>query len=132
LANNGLLPRPILIDEVRDQHGQLLYEAEPLYLKRMVSPETSKKLLQMMEYTTTIGTSQKDFNYRNRPLLPGIRVAAKTGTLKGGTFSGTNHWFVAAAPIERPKVAVAVIVVGTSSTRASSIGRDVIKAALRQ
>lgn len=132
VANNGLLPRPILIDEVRDEYGHVIYEAEPTYLKRMISPATSKKLLEMMENTTTMGTSRKDFNYRNHPLLPGIRVAAKTGTLDGDYPTGINHWFVGAAPIERPEIAIAVIVVGPSSMRASSIGREVIEAALKQ
>ena len=61
--------------------------------------------------------------------LSSIRVAAKTGTLRGEAPLGINNWFVATAPADNPKVAIAVIVVDPEriSTKASEIGRDILR-----
>jgi cell division protein FtsI/penicillin-binding protein 2 len=66
---------------------------------------------------------------KNRPILGEIRVAAKTGTLRGDNPSGINNWFVAAAPLEEPRIALSVIVVNpqTIDTKASHIGRLIIQ-----
>ena len=84
--------------------------------------------MNMMEYTVITGTSRSEFTKRGARRLP-FRVAAKTGTLSGNSPEGTNHWFVAAAPIENPKLAVAVIVVNPRSggTKASYLGRQMFE-----
>ncbi len=129
IANGGLLPRPNIIDRVISPSGAVKYNGQPEYLKRILRPNTAKTLLHMMEATTTIGTSRKEFMSRNKPVLPGIDVAAKTGTLKGTNPPGLNNWFIAAAPIENPQVAVSVIVVnpGGTSSRASHVGKRLIE-----
>ncbi|MBL1212819.1 MAG: penicillin-binding protein 2 [Ignavibacteriae bacterium] len=63
--------------------------------------------------------------------LPGIDIAGKTGTSQNP--HGEDHaLFVAFAPYENPKIAVAVIVenIGFGSTHAAPIAGDVIKAYL--
>lgn len=68
--------------------------------------------------------------------LPGISVAGKTGTaeLASGSEdpSSTTAWFVAFAPAERPRVAVAVMLVGAGfgGTSAAPVARRVLAAAL--
>jgi penicillin-binding protein 2 len=63
--------------------------------------------------------------------LPGIEIAGKTGTSQNP--HGEDHaLFVAFAPFDNPKIAVAVLVenIGFGSTHAAPIARDVIKAYL--
>jgi penicillin-binding protein 2 len=63
--------------------------------------------------------------------LPGIEIAGKTGTAQNP--HGEDHaLFVAFAPYESPKIAVAVIVenIGFGSTHAAPIAGDVIEAFL--
>jgi penicillin-binding protein A len=60
-----------------------------------------------------------------------VTVAGKTGTATNPL--GRSHaWFVAFAPAENPRVAVAVVVenVGYGAVYAAPIARDVLQAAL--
>jgi peptidoglycan glycosyltransferase len=129
VANEGILPRPSLIERVVSRDGAVMYQSRPSFIQRLVRPETADSLMRMMEYTTTIGTSRREFMKKNRPVLPGIRVAAKTGTLSGKNPVGVNNWFVAAAPIENPRIALSVIVVNPQGidTKASHLGRLIIQ-----
>jgi cell division protein FtsI/penicillin-binding protein 2 len=129
IANDGIMPRPYLIDRVLNPEGQLVHRARPEAVQPVVSATTARRLREMMEYTTTIGTSRREFMLKNRPLLGNIRVAGKTGTLNGSNPKGMTNWFVGAAPLENPQVSLAVIVVDPRgiSTRASHIGRRIFQ-----
>ena len=122
IANGGLMPRPILVDRVVTRSGTSLFEAIPRAVSRMVSSTTAHTLLKMMESTTTIGTSMREFNRNRRPALPSISVAAKTGTLRGKNPAGLNTWFVGTAPSNNPEIAIAVIVVNPSNTSSRACG----------
>ncbi|NMC62497.1 MAG: hypothetical protein GYA55_04945 [SAR324 cluster bacterium] len=125
IANQGLMPQPILIEKIVSENGEIKYRSRPTLLKRTVRPETARTLLNMMEYTTTIGTSRREFGESKQNKLKNLRVAAKTGTLRGDNPSGLNHWFIATAPIENPKVAVAIVAVdgGGLDSKPSHLGR---------
>ena len=129
IANGGAMPRPYMIDRIISPSGKVLYAARPRILKRMLSQESSQRLLEMMEATTTSGTSRSAFMRKNRPVIPSLRVAAKTGTLSGSSPKGVNHWFVAAAPLTYPSIAIAIVVVDPSgvSSKASHLGRSVLQ-----
>ena len=129
IGNGGLLPRPHLIDRIVSAGGSVLYQSKREYLKRMVSSTTSGSLLQMMEYTTTVGTSRKAFMNKQQPVLGSISVAGKTGTLHGENPEGINNWFVGVAPMDQPKVAISVVVVnpGGASSKASHVARQVLE-----
>jgi cell division protein FtsI/penicillin-binding protein 2 len=129
IAHKGLLPRPALIERVVSPNGAVVYEQQPEMLTRIMSPATATRILDMMERTTTVGTSRKAFYDHRGRLLPNISVAAKTGTLSGTYPAGINNWFVAAAPIENPTLAIAVVVVnqGSYNIKASQLGRMFIQ-----
>ena len=69
--------------------------------------------------------------------VPGIAVAGKTGTAQTGNDNPAVAWFVAFAPAQAPKVAVAVVVEDAGAAEVSGnqlaapIARDVIEAVLR-
>jgi len=69
--------------------------------------------------------------------LPGVEVAGKTGTAELRPNSkdpkDANAWFVAFAPARRPKVAVAVMLIGAGfgGETAAPIAKKVLAAALR-
>lgn len=128
VANGGLLPRPQLIDTIVNQDGVVLHKQKPETLQRIVQPSTSESLMEMMRYTTTVGTSRREFMRGSSPTLGAIDVAGKTGTLTGDNPVGLNNWFIGAAPIQNPKIAVAVITVDPrSSSKASHLGRLVLQ-----
>jgi cell division protein FtsI/penicillin-binding protein 2 len=71
--------------------------------------------------------------------LPGVTVAGKTGTAELVSTQGgapdpknTDAWFVAFAPAEAPRVAVAVMLVGAGAggAAAAPVARQVLAAAL--
>jgi membrane peptidoglycan carboxypeptidase len=128
IANGGLLPRPKVVDSVVSATGTLEYQASNDRLQRIIEPSTSLELMKMMTFTTTSGTSRKEFTSKGKAILGDVLVAGKTGTLRGNDPPGLNTWFIGAAPLNNPQIAVAVIVVNpTASTKASRIGRQVIE-----
>jgi cell division protein FtsI/penicillin-binding protein 2 len=68
--------------------------------------------------------------------LPGVEVAGKTGTAELRANSkdpkDADAWFVAFAPANNPKVAVAVMMVGAGfgGTAAAPVAKRVLQAAL--
>lgn len=128
IANGGLLPRPSLVDRIVRSDGTIIYRTAPESVQRIIQPSTAKTLMTMMEYTTTIGTSRREFMVGNRPVLGNMEVAAKTGTLSGTNPVGLNNWFIGAAPAANPELAVAVVAVDPRlSVRASHLARQVIQ-----
>jgi peptidoglycan glycosyltransferase len=80
----------------------------------------------MMEAVVTEGTG-------TAAAIPGVTVAGKTGTAEvGGPNIPSDAWFIAFAPAQAPKVAVAVLVVkgGVGGSTAAPIAREVLEAAL--
>lgn len=128
VASGGLLPRPYLLDKVVSKQGVVIEKTTPSILQRSISSATAETLLEMMQLTTTMGTSRKEFMRGSSHVLPGLSVAAKTGTLKGTNPVGLTNWFIAAAPAENPKIALAVVVVDPNhSMKASYVGRKVLE-----
>jgi len=128
IANGGLLPRPKVVEKIVSPDGSVLLKSKPEYLQRIVRTSTAATVMEMMQYTTTIGTSRKEFMRGSRPTLGDIEVAAKTGTLKGDNPVGLNNWFIAAAPMSNPELAIAVITVDPRySSKASHLGRRVFE-----
>jgi penicillin-binding protein A len=77
-----------------------------------------------------------DYGTGTAAALPGVQVAGKTGTAELVPNStdpkDANAWFVAFAPADRPRVAVAVMLVGQGAggDTAAPAARPIIEAAL--
>jgi membrane peptidoglycan carboxypeptidase len=128
VANGGLLPRPYLVEQVVSPDGKVLDRAKPDILNRIVQPGTASALLEMMRYTTTIGTSRREFMRGTQPTLGNIEVVGKTGTLKGENPVGLNNWFIGSAPLNNPELALAVITVDAQhASKASRLARMVFE-----
>lgn len=127
VANGGNLPRPYFIDQVINNTGDILYKTKPQYLQKMIKQDTASDLLQMMIYTTTVGTSKREFYGKTS-----FTTSAKTGTLRGTNPKGLNNWFIGAAPSNAPRAVVSVVVVNPSSvsSKASHLGRLLLEKAL--
>ena len=122
IASGGSEPRPFLVRSVRYQGGD--DTVSPETLAEPVSADTASEVRQMMVATVQRGTG-------TAAALPGVQVAGKTGTATNP--AGRSHaWFVAFAPADAPRVAVAIVVenVGYGGTYAAPIARRVIAAAL--
>lgn len=123
IANAGDEPRPYVVREVVSA-GMPQSVTAAATLASPVSSETAAKVTNMMVAVVQRGTGTP-------AQIPHVAVAGKTGTATNPL--GRSHaWFVAFAPADRPRVAVAVVVenVGYGATYAAPIARDVIQTAL--
>jgi peptidoglycan glycosyltransferase len=123
VANNGALMRPYVVQEARAGE-RVLYQARPEALRQVITSVAASQLREVMRSSVEIG-------YARPAALPGVSVGGKTGTAE--TPGGAPHsWFVAIAPAEQPRFAVAVIVEngGEGSRSALPVAREVLAAAL--
>jgi len=120
VANGGELLKPRLIDEVRNENGEIIYGSSRTSLGRAVSLETARELNSMMRETTTTGTARRHF--KKSPTLSRVGVAGKTGTLKGDNPEGLYHWFIGLAPMDKPEVAIAAVTIDRGGSRISASG----------
>ena len=129
IANNGVIMTPHVMAEVRDSKAEVLETYQPKPWMEAVPPEVARAVRDMMVGVVAAGSGAN-------AQIPGVAVAGKTGTAQTGL--GTSHtWFIAFAPAEAPRVAVAVMLENQSSANeftggalAAPIARDVIAAAL--
>jgi len=119
------------IERVTDSKGQPLALPAAPKPETVISPALAKQLREMMVATTVSGTARRAFRAAyGRPILREMNVAAKTGSLSGKTPPGRYEWFIGLAPADRPKVAIAVLVVQQKKwhTTGSQIGAQILNA----
>ena len=110
IANDGVLMKPYVVAEVRDQKGQRMKEILPQVKRRVVSPATAHTLTTIMEGVVSSGTGTK-------AAIPGFRVAGKTGTAqkvdpRTGTYSSALSIgsFVGFVPADAPRLTIIVVI----------------------
>ncbi len=97
--------------------------------RRAVSRRVADQVTEMMKGVVRSGTG-------TAAALPGVTVAGKTGTAElrpnSSNPKDADAWFVAFAPAEDPRVAVAVMLVGAGfgGKAAAPVAREVLQAAL--
>jgi peptidoglycan glycosyltransferase len=105
VANHGTLMEPRLTSKVVNQVGQVVERISPRRYSEVMKPSIASELTQMMTNVVEEGTGQA-------ARLEGVQVAGKTGTASTGGFSNgqplDDAWFIGFAPVEDPKIAVAV------------------------
>jgi penicillin-binding protein 2 len=124
VANNGKIYRPMLVDKVVSDTGEVVQQYQPelihtIYLKT----ETWDTIKSGLVAVTTKGTGVGVF----QGITP--TVAGKSGSAETG--SGTVHsWFACYAPAENPEIAVAVLVEegGEGSVAAAPVVRKIVEA----
>ncbi len=127
VANNGVLVAPHLVDRVVNPDGQTVYQPGTRVIDRAMSPQTATEVGAMMAQVVKEGTG-------TAAALAGIQVAGKTGTAQTSTPGESQVWFIAYAPLQHPRYAIAVTVersTGQGGTVAAPIARDVLDALLR-
>jgi peptidoglycan glycosyltransferase len=122
IAHDGTTPRPYLVRRLGG--GETGIATRPETIAQPITPETAHAVRDLMVEVVKRGTG-------TAARLPGVTVAGKTGTATNP--HGRSHaWFVAFAPAEAPRVAVAIVVenVGYGGTYAAPIAREVLRVAL--
>lgn len=128
---DGKRVAPRWIARVSDAAGHELSLPPPGGPEVVMPASTAAQLREMMVETTLTGTARRAFRGSfGRPLLREMTIAAKTGSLSGKAPPGRYEWFIGLAPANRPKIAVAVLVVQQRRwhTTASQVGAQVLNA----
>jgi len=122
IAAGGAMPRPVLVRAIETNGHRVQTPRESL--AQPISTQTAAEVTTLMRAVVQRGTG-------TAAALRGVAVAGKTGTATNP--SGRAHaWFVAFAPAQAPRVAVAIIVEngGYGGSVAAPIARDVLRVAL--
>ncbi|GII95853.1 peptidoglycan D,D-transpeptidase FtsI family protein [Sinosporangium siamense] len=115
IANNGVVMKPYLVNEIADSEGTEIEKADPDELSTAVTEDTARKLREMMVSVVNNGTARL-------AQIPGVQVGGKTGTAETSGGRAPHAWFIsfAGASVDEPEVAVSVIVEsGSAGTEAS-------------
>ena len=127
VADGGVIMKPYYTQQVISPSGTVVLRTQPQQWRVAMKPAVAAELNTMMQRVVTAGTGTS-------AALQGIEVAGKTGTAEKG--NGTNlAWFIAFAPANDPRIAIAVVIEDTQSTggeAAAPLAADVIKTALAQ
>ncbi|SFN17799.1 peptidoglycan glycosyltransferase [Pseudonocardia ammonioxydans] len=134
IANGGQTMAPHLIKEIQSATLDPVDTTEPDRMARSMPPDVAGTLTDLM-----LGSEERT---QGGGKITGVRIASKTGTAEHGEnpkSTPPHAWYVAFAPAEDPKVAVAVLVESggdrgaeaTGGSVAAPIGRSVIAEALR-
>jgi len=126
VANRGIMMQPYLVARVTSPGGKTLWQAQPRPLQVVTGAAVAEEIKNAMVATVQGGTA-------TAVALPGIQVAAKTGSAQNPR--GLAHaWLVAMAPADNPSIAVAVVVenAGAGGVAAAPIAREIMAAALRR
>jgi len=126
VANGGLLMKPTLLDRIVAPDGTIVTQQAPEVLGRAVQPETAAELTAMMRRVVESGTGTV-------AQISGVPVAGKTGTAETGRRGENDTWFIAFAPADAPRFAVAVALqdqAGTGAQTAAPIARAILQTLL--
>ncbi|HEX4818014.1 MAG TPA: penicillin-binding transpeptidase domain-containing protein [Nonomuraea sp.] len=126
VANDGVLMRPYLVEEVRLRDGSMINRAGPAAYRRAVAPTLAKHLAALMTTVTHAGGTGTG------AAIPGVEVAAKTATSHSVPGAEDQALITAFAPADKPEVAVGVVLErpGDQAAAVAPIARAVIEAVL--
>lgn len=106
IANDGVMPAPTLVREIRDPAGRVVYRHRPDSVRRVVPVEVARTL------RSYLGRAASDEGTGGLVQLAGYRVAGKTGTsrrLVDGRYTATYvSSFAGIFPADDPQLVVIV------------------------
>lgn len=103
IANGGTYIKPRIVKQVINSESGEIKNIEPVKKENVISEETSKKVLSMMESVVSEGTGKN-------AQVKGYSIGGKTGTSEDGV--NTNKYvasFVGVTPISNPQLVVLVV-----------------------
>ncbi|WP_063059435.1 peptidoglycan D,D-transpeptidase FtsI family protein [Nocardia sienata] len=133
VANGGVRMEPYLVDQLQNPDLSELSTTEPVSVGQAVSADVASTLTDLMVASEENTAGSGGTSYR---------IASKTGTAEHGADprnTPPHAWYIAFAPAENPKIAIAVIVenggdralAATGGSVAAPVARAVLDAGLR-
>ncbi len=110
-TNGGYLMKPYIVKETLNSDGTSVSKTEPTMVRQVISTETSKTVCSMLEQVVgdpNEGTGKNAY-------VAGYRIGGKTGTsekVAQSVAGGDKEYivsFIGVAPIDKPKIAILVL-----------------------
>ena len=129
VANDGMLMKPRLVTALEGKRGTR--EIGPEQLGRVLSADDAQAVQRAMRRAVE-GDLGKPFTSGAK--VPGIPTAGKSGTAELGGSGEPHSWFIGFAPVNQPRVAIAVVVerAGRGGAVASPIAGELMQAYLEE
>lgn len=115
IANGGNLLTPRIVRELTDEHGNVTKRYNTNVVRQVVSKETAKTMLDILEETVASGGGSNAY-------VTGYRVAGKTGTSETNETDTTGRYvvsFCGIAPADNPQIVILIVLdhptIGNSS-----------------
>lgn len=119
IANNGILMKPYLVDQIISAEGETVEKYVPESYKELMTTDEAAKLTEYMQGVIEYGTA------RSLKSL-GVSIAGKTGTSEYSDDKEKTHsWFIGFSNVENPDLAIAVVIENSDST--GDVAMDVAK-----
>ena len=105
IANQGVILQPHVVDCVLDPNDRLVSRVGVQQYQRAIDPATADTMrtfmLSVVNDPRGTGTAAR---------IPNVAVAGKTGTAETAAGEQPHAWFIAFAPADHPRYAIAVLV----------------------
>ena len=121
IANGGKQMRPYLVSQTLDPDLNVVSTTSPKEARAPISSQTAQTLSSLMQQAVSDGTGSS-------AQVAGVSVAGKTGTAETGSDEGGPvTWFVgfAGTDLNKPSIALAVVLDGGEQTAANGTGGSV-------
>lgn len=103
IANDGVIMKPNLIKRVTAPDLRVISEPKPEEFSTATSKEVADQVTELMRGPVESGTAYTAD-------IPGLDIAAKTGTAQIGGTGKVNSWITGFAPADDPQVAVTIVI----------------------
>ena len=109
IANDGVLMKPYLVEQVVNYNGNVMKQFSPNSYGSLMSETEAEALTQLMTEVVESGTATKLKGQ-------GYTAADKTGSAEYNSVKTDSHaWFTGFAPVEDPQICVTIIIEGAGS-----------------
>jgi cell division protein FtsI (penicillin-binding protein 3) len=111
IVNGGVMMRPHVVERITNEKGAVVQSFKPETVRRVISEETSRKVMALLKTTTEKGGTGE------KAVPEGYEVGGKTGTaqkvdsiLGGYSEDKFTSGFMGFAPADNPKIVVLVVI----------------------
>jgi peptidoglycan glycosyltransferase len=124
VANDGVLMKPRLVTALEGKRGTR--ELGPEQLRRVISADDAQAIQGAMRRAVEGDLGQQ---FTSGAKVPGVSTAGKSGTAELGGSGEPHSWFIGFAPVNRPRIAIAVLVerAGRGGAVAAPIGGNLME-----
>jgi peptidoglycan glycosyltransferase len=123
VANDGTLMKPHLVIATTGRDGTRQIGSSEL--GRVIGPSEADAIATAMQAAVESAVGRQ---FTSGAKVPGVPTAGKSGTAELGGSGAPHSWFIGFAPVDHPRVAIAVIVErgGRGGARAAPLAGDLM------